>query len=86
MDLEEWEFLSDDGFMDIHEDGTTVLVIGKKVISGENVSLHPNSIIDMNCFSRIYSLVLAVINYLKEGANKCREKELIPLKNNPPEL
>ncbi|GAB4851471.1 hypothetical protein Ancab_030873 [Ancistrocladus abbreviatus] len=52
MDLEEWEFLSDDGFMDLHEDVTAVPVIGKKVISRENVSLHPNSIIDMNYFQK----------------------------------
>ncbi|GAB4847020.1 hypothetical protein Ancab_026032 [Ancistrocladus abbreviatus] len=40
---------------------------------------------DLHWFSRIHSLVLAVINYLKEGAKKCGEKELIPLKNNSEE-
>ncbi|GAB4843730.1 hypothetical protein Ancab_013695 [Ancistrocladus abbreviatus] len=52
MDLEEWEFLSDDGVIDLHEDGTSVPVLGKKVISRENVSIYPNSIIDMNYFQK----------------------------------
>ncbi|GMH20084.1 hypothetical protein Nepgr_021925 [Nepenthes gracilis] len=46
MDLEVWEFVSDDGLVnDLHEDG-----IGKKVFSRENVSLHPNIMIDANYF------------------------------------
>ncbi|GMH29336.1 hypothetical protein Nepgr_031179 [Nepenthes gracilis] len=80
MDLEEWEFLSDDGFIDLHEDG-----VGRKV--REKVSLHSNSIIDMNYFqrfiepreknSRVVNHVVAVPIQLDPAISKGKADESI---------
>ncbi|KAL8142850.1 hypothetical protein V2J09_015882 [Rumex salicifolius] len=49
MDLEEWEFLSDDGFIDQlqAQEGRN-----KRANSRENLPLHSNSMIDMNYFQK----------------------------------
>lgn len=47
MDLEEWEFLSEEGFIDqLHRQGRN----GRRAIPTESLSLQPNSAIDMNHF------------------------------------
>ncbi|GAB2266819.1 hypothetical protein Dimus_001807 [Dionaea muscipula] len=49
MDLEDWEYLTEDGFFDLHEDSPRKKPLP---IQRETFSLQPNSLIDMNYFQK----------------------------------
>ncbi|KAL2483162.1 hypothetical protein Fot_44606 [Forsythia ovata] len=78
MDLQEWELLPDDGFLEIHDDG------GKKIYSRKYGS-GPNSVLEMNYFvcppkstPTITNQLLPVPIHLEPKILKPSDQEMIP--------